>query len=169
MSEKFRRYFLKDKDAKAFTDKAKERLGVFLEQILKTKANIELIQTEFAEIYLINGKPLMAKAMEGFFPTLVFREFVLSAPKVFVDMGAIPHVCNGANVMAPGIVRFEGQFRKGDFVVILDERHGKTLAIGEIVYDVDEARKVKHGIIVKNIHFVGDRIWGFLRRFEAKS
>jgi PUA domain protein len=169
MSEKFRRYFVKAKDARLFLDEAKEKLGVDLEQILKAKANIELIETEFAEIYLINGKPLIAKTAENFFPTLVFREFVLLAPKVFVDMGAIPYVCNGANVMAPGIVRFEGEFRKGNFVVIMDERHGKALAIGEIVFDADEVGKIAHGMIVKNVHFVGDRIWGFLRYFEAKS
>lgn len=169
MSEKFRRYFLKDKDAKAFVDKAREKLGIHLEQILRSKANIELIQTEFAEIYLIGGKPSVAKTAQNLFPTLVFKEFIVSAPKVFVDMGAVPHVCNGANVMAPGIVRFEGEFRKGDFVIIVDEKHGKTLAIGEIVYDVDEAKKVKHGIIVKNIHFVSDKIWDFIKRFEAKS
>jgi PUA domain protein len=169
MSEKFRRYFLKAKDVRLFLDEAKEKLGVDLEQISKTKANIELIEAEFAKIYLSNGKPLMIKTAENFFPTLIFKEFILLAPKVFVDMGAVPHVCNGANIMAPGIVRFEGEFRKGDFVVIMDEKYGKALAIGEIAYDADEAREVANGMVVKNIHFVGDRIWDFVRRFEAKS
>mgnify|MGYP005831238855 CR=1 FL=1 len=168
MSEKFRRHFMKEKDAKVFLEKAKKKLGAFLEHILKTKANIELIQTEFAEIYLINGKPLMAEVAGNIFPTLAFKEFLLSAPKVFVDMGAIPHVCNGANVMAPGITRFEGEFRKGDFVIIADEKHGKALSVGEVKYDAVEAKKITHGIIVENIHFVGDRIWDFIKRFEAK-
>ncbi|NWF86470.1 DUF1947 domain-containing protein [Candidatus Bathyarchaeota archaeon] len=159
---------MKEKDAKAFLDKAKVKVGAYLEQILKTKANIELIQTEFAEIYLINGKPSMAEVAGNLFPTLAFKEFLLCAPKVFVDMGAIPHVCNGANVMAPGIVRFEGKFRKGDFVVIIDEKHEKPLAIGKITYDADEAKTVAHGIVVENIHFVGDKIWEFIKRFEAK-
>ncbi|NWG10636.1 DUF1947 domain-containing protein [Candidatus Bathyarchaeota archaeon] len=169
MSEKFSRYFLKAKDAKAFLNRAREKLRFDLEQNLKTKVNIELVQTEFGEIYLINGKPSMARIAENLFPTLVFKEFVVLAPKVFVDMGAVLHVCNGANIMAPGIVRFEGAFRKGDFVIIADEKHGKPLAIGEIIYDIDEAKKVKHGAIANNIHFVGDRTWEFIKRFEAKS
>ena len=160
---------MKAKDARAFLDRAREKLGFDLEQILKTKVNIEFVQSEFAEIYLINGKLSMAKIAENLFPTLVFKEFLALAPKVFVDMGAVPHVCNGANIMAPGIVRFEGDFRKGDFVIIADERHGKPLAIGEVIYDALEAKKVKHGAIANNIHFVGDRIWEFIKRFEAKS
>jgi PUA domain protein len=71
--------------------------------------------------------------------------------------------------MAPGIVRFEGEFKKGDFVVVLDEKHGKPLAIGEAVYDKNESMKVGHGVVVKNVHFVGDKVWEFIKRFEAKS
>jgi len=163
MTEKFKRHFLKAKEAEALLNKASEKLKVDLEQIFKAKANVELIQTEFAEIYLINDKPLLAKAGDNIFPTLVFSEFLLSSPKVFIDMGAVPYVCNGANVMAPGIVRIEGEFRKGDFVLVVDEKHGKPLAVGETVYDVDAAKKVTHGIIVKNIHFVGDKIWNFIK------
>jgi PUA domain protein len=169
MPEKFRRYFLRAKDTRAFLGKAKEKLGVDLEHIFKAKVDVELIETEFAEVYLINGKPLMAKTEEKLFPTLVFDEFLTSAPKVFVDMGAILHVCNGANIMAPGIVRFEGEFTKGDFVLVMDEKYRKPLAIGEAVYNVEEAVKVKHGIIIKNIHFVGDKIWDFVKKFEVKS
>lgn len=150
-------------------DSAREKLGFDLEQILKTKVNVELVQSEFAEVYLINGKPSMAKVAQNLIPTLVFKEFLAMAPKVFVDMGAVPHVCNGANIMAPGIVRFEGDFGKGDFIIIADERHGKPLAIGEAIYDSVEAKKVKHGAIANNVHFVGDKLWEFIKRFEAKS
>lgn len=169
MSEKFRRYFLKTKDVKAFLDEAKEKLGVNLEHVLKAKVNVELIETEFAKVYLVNGKPLVARTSENLFPTLAFREFLALRPKVIVDMGAILHVCNGANIMAPGIVRLEGEFKKGDFIIILDEKHGKPLAIGEAMFSMEEAKKVSHGMIVKNIHFVGDKIWDFMKKFEVKS
>jgi PUA domain protein len=169
MPEKFRRYFLKAKDAKALLEKASEKLKVDLEQIFKAKANVELIQTEFAEIYLINGKPSLVKAEDNIFPTLVFNDFLASSPKVVINMGAVPHVCNGANIMAPGITRFEGEFREGDFVLVVDEKHGKPIAVGEIIYDMNTAKNVKHGIVVRNIHFVGDRIWNFIKQLEAKA
>jgi PUA domain protein len=164
MPEKYRRYFLKDKEAKLLLNKASERIGVDLKQILNFKGNVELVETEFAEIYLFDGKPLLAKAGENFFPTLVFNEFLALAPKIVVDMGAIPHICNGANVMAPGILRFEGQFEKGDFVLVVDEKHGKPLAVGEALFGIDEAEKVKQGVVVKNVHFASDRLWNFIKK-----
>jgi PUA domain protein len=168
MPEKFRRHFLKAKDAKALLKKASEKLKVNLEQIFKAKATVELVQTEFAEIYLINGKPSLVK-IGDVFPTLVFNEFLALSPKVVVNMGAVPHICNGANIMAPGITRFEGEFRKGDFVLVVDEKYGKPIAVGEIIYDVDVAKKATHGIVVRNIHFVGDKIWNFIKQLEAKA
>jgi PUA domain protein len=168
MPEKFSRHFLKTKEADALINKASEKLAV-LRQIVKARTDVELIQTEFAEIYLINGKPILAKFGENVFPTLVFNEFLASSPKVFIDMGAIPHICNGANVMAPGITRFEGEFKKGDFVLIADEKHGKPIAIGEIICDEDAAKNATQGAVVRNVHFVGDRIWNFLKQLEAKA
>jgi PUA domain protein len=78
-------------------------------------------------------------------------------------MGAIPYVCNGADVMAPGIVRFEGEFGKGDLVLVVDEKHGKPLALGEILYDSENAKSIKQGVVIRNIHFVSDKIWNFAK------
>jgi len=169
MPEKFRRHFLKSKDAKDFWDRVSKRLKVDLERVFGTKVDVEVVEAEFAEIYLIDGKPLFAEVGGNVFPTLVFSEFLALAPKVVVDMGAVPHVCNGANVMAPGIVRFEGLFRNGDFVLVVDEKHGKALAIGEILYDVVEAEKVERDVVVRNVHFVGDKIWNFIKLSLAKA
>lgn len=163
MSKKYRRHFLKAKEAKSLLSKASKKLKVDLEQIFGVKINIELVETDFGEILLINGKPLLVKAGESIFPTLIFNKLFGLMPKIVVDMGAIPHVCNGANVMGPGIVRFEGEFRKGDFVFVVDERYGKPIAIGEVVYDVDTVKKVTQGVVVKNIHFVGDKIWSLIK------
>jgi len=165
--EKFRRHFLKAREAKALLNKAEEKLKVDFEQIFKAKVNVELIETEFAEIFLMDSKPLLAKVGEDVFPTLVYSEFFDSTPKVVVDMGAVPHVCSGANVMAPGIIRFEGEFKKGDFVLVVDEKHRKPIAVGEITYDMDEAKKAKQGIVVRNTHFVGDKIWNLVSKLVA--
>src|SRR4030067_2091096 len=161
MSRKHRRYSLKSKDAKTILNKASEKLKINLASIVEAKANIEAIETDFGELFLINGKPLLFSTGEDVFPTLVFMEISSRMPKVVVDMGAIPYVCNGADVMAPGIVRFEGEFSKGDLVLVVDEKHGKPLALGEILYDSENAKSIKQGIVVKNIHFVSDKIWDF--------
>jgi len=166
MHKKYRRYFLKAKETKSILSEASEKLKVDFQQIFKGKVNMELVESDFAEIFLINGKPLLVRIKEKILPTLVFNEIFALMPKVVVDMGAVPYVCSGANVMAPGIVRFEGEFRKGDFVFVVDEKHGKTIAIGEAAYNLDVAKKVRQGAVIKNIHFVGDKIWDFLKKLN---
>lgn len=168
MSGKHRRYFLKAKESKELLDKASKRLRIDLEQILKDKANFEVVQAESIELFLVNGEPALAQTRENIYPTLMFKEYLDVAPKVIVDMGAVPHICKGANVMAPGIRRFNGEFQKGDLVLIADERHGKAIALGQALYDAEQAKNVKQGIIFKNIHFVGDKTWKQLKQLNTK-
>ena len=163
MSKRYKRYFIRAKEAKEILRETSEKLKLNLENLFGSEARMELIEADFGKIFLVNGNPILFRDNGGIFPTLHFEAFLSIAPKVSVDMGVIPHICNGANVMAPGIVNFEGSFSKGDLVVVVDERHGKPIAIGEIIYSSDEASKVKRGVVVKNIHFVGDKVWNFMK------
>jgi PUA domain protein len=169
MPEKYRRYFLKEREAKALIREASERFGLDLEQFFKRKVDLEVVETDFAEIFLLNDKPILAKKEKSIYPTLIFNEYLTIAPKAVVDIGAVPYVCKGANVMAPGIRRYEGEFKKGALVFVVDEKHGKALGVGEALYDSEEARKVKQGIVIRNVHFVGDKTWNFIREFTTKS
>ncbi|MBE0519828.1 DUF1947 domain-containing protein [Candidatus Bathyarchaeota archaeon] len=166
MPRKYRRHFLKAKEVKSILSEASEKLKVDFNQIFKNKVELELVETDFAEIFLVNGKPLLFRVEGKIVPTLVFNELFASMSKVVVDMGAVPYVCNGASVMAPGIVRFEREFKKGDLVFIVDEKHGKAIAVGEAVYDIAAADKVTKGVVMKNIHFVGDKIWDFIKKLN---
>jgi PUA domain protein len=156
---------LKSKEAKTLLNKASEKLKINLGTLVDAKASIEVIETDCGEVFLVNGKPLLFGTGEDVFPTLFFKGISALLPRVVVDMGAVPYVCNGADVMAPGIVRIEGEFSKGDIVIIVDEKHGKPLALGEILYDVENAKNVKQGVVVKNFHFVSDRIWNSAKTF----
>jgi PUA domain protein len=165
MPEKFSRHFLKSKETEAILSKASEKLKVDLKKLFDAKVDVELVQTEFAEIYLIRGKPSLVETEGNIFPALTFDKYSALMPRVVINMGAVPHVCNGANVMAPGIVRFEGEFKADDFVLVVDEKYGKPMAIGKIVYDSETVKKVAQGVVVKNMHHVGDRVWNSIKRF----
>jgi PUA domain protein len=156
---------LKSKEVKTLLNKASEKLKINIETLTDAKASIEVIETDYGEVFLINGKPLLFRTGEDVFPTLFFKGISASLPRVVVDMGAVPYLCNGADVMAPGIVRIEGEFSKGDIVIIVDEKHGKPLALGEILYDAENAKNVKQGVVVKNLHYVSDKIWNFAKAF----
>jgi PUA-domain protein len=160
-----RRYSLKSKQAKQILNEISERLKFNVEALFGSKANIEVAESAVGNIYLVNDKPLFFTVEKKVLPTLLFQDFVSRAPKIVVDMGAIPYVCNGADVMAPGIVRVEGEFDKGDLVLVVDEKHGKPLALGESLSDSANARNTKQGAVVKNIHFVSDKIWNFAKTF----
>jgi PUA domain protein len=162
MSRK-RRYSLKSKEAKTLLNKASEKLKINVGTVVGAKANVEAVETEHEEVFVINGKPLLFRIGEDVFPTLLFKEVSDLLPKVVVDMGAVPYVCNGADIMAPGIVRVEGKFSKGAIVLVVDEKHGKPLALGEILYDAENIKNVKQGVVVKNVHWVSDKIWNFAK------
>lgn len=163
MPQKQRRYALKSKKAKEILNKVSERLKVNVGALFGSNASVEIVEAVIGNIYLVNGKPLFFKVGERVLPTLLFGDFVLRSPKIVVDMGAVPHVCNGADVMAPGIVRVEGEFDKGDLVLVMDEKHGKPLALGESLYDAETVRNTKQGVVVENVHFVSDKIWNFAK------
>ena len=79
---------------------------------------------------------------------------------VEVDMGAVKFVTNGADIMRPGIVSMENGISKGNLVVIIDEKHHKPLAVGIMLLDGREAMESVEGKIIRNIHHVGDAVWG---------
>jgi PUA domain protein len=154
-----RRFPLKTKEAKQIIEQANQTLKLSLEK----DSTVEVIESEVGEVYLIEGKPILFKATDRVLPTLLFSEFTNKASKAVVDMGAIPYVCKGATVMAPGIVRYEGDFAAGDLLLVVDMKHGKALAVGEALMDSATARATKKGPVIKTLHYVSDKIWDYIK------
>ena len=137
-----------------------ERIKVYGVELDPKGDKVEIVDNK---IVLVNDKP------EFFFfehdiyilPTL---KFVLSKnitmKKVVVDMGAVKFVASGADIMRPGIREFD-EVAKNDFVAIVDEKNKKPLAIGQMLNSSDELKTISTGKVIKNIHFVGDKIWNF--------
>jgi len=163
MPHKQIRHSLKSKQVKQILNEVSEKLKVNVEALFGSKPNVEIVESDAGSVYLVNDKPLFFNVEKKVVPTLLFQDFVLRAPKIVVDMGAIPYVCNGADVMAPGIVRVEGEFDKGDLVLVVDVKHGKPLSVGESLQDSANIRSIKKGAVVKNVHFVSDKIWNFAK------
>ena len=80
---------------------------------------------------------------------------------VQVDMGAVPFVCNGANVMAAGINAVSPEIIKGQYVWIREENHQKPLGVGKAILDADEILSSNQGKAVEALHYIGDKIWGY--------
>lgn len=93
------------------------------------------------------------------FPFLADVKTVGALPAVIVDTGAIKFVCNGADIMRPGIVRVDGEFSKGVKVAVRENTHGKAIAVGEALFASNEIANISKGAVVKNLHYIGDRLW----------
>jgi len=163
LPKKRRRHFLKEKEAKRFLLEVSKTLGTDIEQLLGSKTGVEVNETEIAEIFFFNGRPLLARYNGALFPTLSFEELFSIIPKIVVDMGAVPYVCKGADVMAPGVVAIESEFKENDLLLVVDERHGKPLAVGVALFSSEDMKTVSNGKTVKNLHYVGDKLWSYLR------
>ncbi|MCW3994649.1 MAG: DUF1947 domain-containing protein [Candidatus Bathyarchaeota archaeon] len=163
MPLKKRRYALKTKEAKQMLDDASEKLKVNLEDFFGAKVNVEVIETDIGAIYLVDRKPVLYRMDERILPTLFFAEFVARAPKLVVDMGAVPFICKGAAVMAPGVVQVEGQFGVGDFVIVVDVKFRKPLALGESLLDAQSMKGTKKGPVAKTLHYVSDKVWSSIK------
>lgn len=120
-------------------------------------------------LYFINGELTFIRKEGRIFPFLrAILKNLISLPKVVIDMGAIPHIIKGADIMCPGIVSFDFNIKKDDFLVIVDEKHNKPLAIGLALVNDTEFSREKKGKAVKNVHYVGDKLWDFIKKLESK-
>ena len=75
-----------------------------------------------------------------------------------VDMGAVKFMCNGANVMRPGIKK-HSDFEKDNMVCIIEESQNKFLAVGKALVSSQDIENMEKGEIIKNIHYISDKYW----------
>lgn len=109
---------------------------------------------------LLVGNNLVAiqLAHDLIIPHLTQHEILNHFASVEVDMNAVKFVCNGANIMRPGIIDFS-KFQESEIVLVKDQNHKKELAVCLSLVDDEDARKMKKGIILNNIHHIGDIYW----------
>jgi PUA domain protein len=126
---------------------------------LRSANNFDELSIGEHAVYFIDGAPLIVRSKIGLMPSLKYDEAISSLPHIVVDMGAVAHVANGANIMRPGVRRIDGDFGKGELVVIVDEKYSKPIAIGRSEVDSTEMRLIGKGQVVENVHYVGDELW----------
>jgi len=120
--------------------------------------DVEMLESGKDKVAAVKGKPVLFWSGGRTYPTLHALLEGAKLSKVTVDMGAVPHVASGADVMAPGVTNADPEIKVGDPVVIVDERHGKPIAVGEALVG-SEGMRALHGKVVRTIHHVGDGIW----------
>jgi PUA-domain protein len=150
------RTILKDRDAKPLVEELNKIPGLGQ---LSHKSRVETELVKDSEIILVDGQPIAFKRDGQLVPVLTNSAALEKMPRITVDMGAVPHVAGGADIMAPGIRKVEGSFGPKTLVVVVDEKHGKSLAIGATLYDSATLSATKKGKVITNLHYVGDLVW----------
>ena len=149
---------LKDREVKGLLRDVVGRYPGIEEFLVSAKSFDELAVGEEI-VYFVDNLPLILRRTIGLLPSLKFDKCVNSLPRVVVDMGAVAHVANGADIMRPGISDIPSNFAKGDLLVIVDEKYGKPLALGLAEVESTDMKPMSKGKVIKNVHFVGDELW----------
>jgi len=129
------------------------------EATLRSTKSFEEFPVEQSLVFFADGKPLILRKQGILYPSLKFDEVTNAMPQIVVDMGAVAHVANGAQIMRPGIRQFKGEFAKGELVVIVDEKFSKAIALGVAEMDSEAMKSLTKGRVITNIHYVGDELW----------
>ncbi|MBT3464790.1 DUF1947 domain-containing protein [archaeon] len=148
---------LKFKKAKELNNILFELYG--FESYITKKDKIEIVEEEGTKTLVLNDFPSFFFHEEKLVPMLKLLYKKNFLKKITIDMGAIKFVCNGADVMRPGITNIEDGIKANDFITIIDETHGKFLSVGIALLSTDGMRSQTGGKVIKNLHFIGDKLW----------
>ncbi len=155
-----KRHQVSTKEMKKILERV-SKIAPKLPDTIDRKKGIEVVELGSGErVYLQEKKPVLIELEGKLMPALTASEDVLSGiPRVVVDMGAVPYICNGADVMAPGIRSIPEGVKPGDILVVSDEKHNKSLAVGVLIMERERILNREKGNAVRNVHHVGDEIW----------
>lgn len=148
---------MRSKEVKALTKELEETMGV---PVFSEEDGVDMAESSDFDLIFVKSD-ILGLVYEGK-PFLTIRGILKYRPDrraVTVDMGAVPYVTNGADVMGPGITAADPEIAEGDLVWIRDARNGAPLAIGVSMRSGEELSSKAGGKAIKTIHYVGDKLW----------
>lgn len=152
------RHHLRSDGVRDLKTTLKEQFGMALEG--SQFERVELTGVD-GPVILVDGAPLIAYFDGSPAPTVRGANEVPPRKRVVtVDAGAISFVSDGADVMRPGIVAADEDIAPGDLVVVVEETHGKALAIGRSRVAGSQLTG-DAGKVIDSLHHVGDDLYGF--------
>ncbi len=150
---------LKKKEVQGLLNQLSSACGLDLDW---SQAAVDRAQGPNFDVVFVDNEALVMVHQDVTFPTVRgLLKYDLEKRYVTVDMGAIPYVMNGADIMAPGIVDADADISEGELVWVRDETHGRPLAIGLATRSSTAMLESKGGRAVKVLHHVGDELWEY--------
>jgi PUA domain protein len=78
---------------------------------------------------------------------------------ITIDMGAVPPISSGADVMTPGIVDAASGISNESIVSVVDEDNEKPIAVAVSCMSAEELLSSNSGVGATTKHYVGDTLW----------
>ncbi|MFP4402802.1 MAG: DUF1947 domain-containing protein [Candidatus Woesearchaeota archaeon] len=127
------------------------------------KDNVEVVKTDDFKLVLLDNEVVFLYYNDLIIPSLKFilKNNNLPIKRIAVDMGAVKFVTSGADIMRPGIVDIDDGINEKDIVIVVDENNKKPLAVCLALFNSDKLKEMTTGKVLKNIHYVGDKIWNY--------
>jgi PUA domain protein len=148
---------LRSKEVKAYSEEIEKALGI---PTFTADDAVDLAESSEFNVIYVNGEILaMVCGGRTFLTVRGLLKYKPQKKFVTVDMGAVPYVRNGADIMAPGITDADVNIQEGDMVWIRDIKNLVPLAIGISSVSGEEMRKGGKGKVIKTVHNVGDKLW----------
>jgi PUA domain protein len=140
---------------------SKEIILYFKEFGINLKETRFEIAKDKIDLLISNKRALGFYYNQKLYPSLrTILEYNLNLPNIYLDLGAIPFITKGADLMKPGIKELEN-FDKGQLVIMCDAIHKKALALGIAEFNSNEIKTMEKGKVIKTIHYIGDSIWNY--------
>lgn len=144
-------------------------------RITEQWGSVDVGRTKSARVYQLEGAQLVEIGdfrvldIEGvFLPFLDSTDLLKKFPSITVDMGAVKFMCNGANVMRPGIKEYT-EFPKDGTVCVVEESQHKFLAVGRALVASSQMGTMERGQVLTNLHYISDRHWEAAKEIRPKT
>ena len=166
-----RYYPLRKRDLNKLKKIVEDSFPGLYELVKECKLGYKVVSEDITLI-AFSDLPVLILVEHEVFPTLIAVKLsgINSLPHAVVDEGAVKHLLNGADVMAPGIIEVTN-FQIGDIVSVWNPNKTAPLVIGKALMSSSEILTKKRGRAIKNMHYAGDKIWKLSLQFiqQVKS
>ena len=148
---------MRSKEVKALASELEAALGI---PVFDEDDAVDMAESSDFNVIFV-GPDILGIVYDGkaFLTVRGILEYRPEKRAVTVDMGAVPFVINGADIMGPGITDADPDIQEGDLVWIRDVKNGQPLAIGMALRSGEALASKQPGKAIKSIHFVGDKLW----------
>ncbi len=159
-----KRQVVSKSDSRDLIAEIERSTGIHLE--VARSAQVEILEPdEETKFVIIDGKfTFVSGGGGGYLPYVGSPDAVGLFPSVSIDEGAVKYIIKGADVMRPGISKYDDWGEAGKLVVVREDKKGRAAAVGRTAVSSAEMAELKKGNCVKNLHHAGDKYWNAYKK-----